>query len=162
MPFASVRRKYLKPKETDFEPTTIGEHIQKRRRLLKLTQKAVARLLGVNQASVIHWERGDFQPTRAPTLSRIIQFLGYDPLPADATIPDRLRQKRRRLGWGQQELADQLGVDRCSITDWENGRTVLLRAHRQLIARFTGLSEAEVDAAMRRRWNNSHSRATPE
>ena len=66
LPLGRVTRKCLKPKDTDFEPKTVGEHIKKRRLVLKLTQTAVARKLGVSQASLINWERGDFQPTRAP------------------------------------------------------------------------------------------------
>jgi len=77
----------LKPKETDFEPETVGDHVRKRRLLLKLTQKAVAQILKVSQFSIINWERGDFQPTRAPTLHRIIEFLGYDPRPKARRFP---------------------------------------------------------------------------
>jgi len=49
----------------------------------------------VSQFSVINWERGACQRTAAPTLRRIIEFLGYDPLPAGTIIPERLRAKRR-------------------------------------------------------------------
>ena len=51
--FAPIRLKALKPKETDFEPQTIGDHIRKRRLLLKLTKKAVAGILKVSQFSII-------------------------------------------------------------------------------------------------------------
>ena len=160
MPFAPVRCKCLKPKDTDFEPRTIGEHVKKRRLLLKLTQKAVAHILGVTQFSIINWERGDFQPCRAPTLCRIIAFLGYDPLPVGASLPERLRAKRRYLGWGQRALARHLGVNPCTIKDWEGGGLILKRSQRVLVARFLGLPEQEMNAAMRRQWNDSHSRIT--
>jgi DNA-binding XRE family transcriptional regulator len=118
--------------------------------------------LEVTQFSVINWERGDFQPCRARTLARIIAFLGYDPLPPGVAIPERLRQKRRLLGWGQQQLAAYLGVDRCSITSWECGGTIMAKAHRRRVARFVQVPEHELDAAMRKQWNNSHRRPTPE
>lgn len=56
----------------------VGEHIKKRRLLLKLTQNTVASLLNVSQFSTINWERGDFQCSNVFTLHRIIEFLGYD------------------------------------------------------------------------------------
>ena len=156
MPSGPISLKSLRRKETDFELQTIGDHIRKRRLELKLTQKAVARSLRVSQFSVMNWERGQFQPSRAPTLRRIIGFLGYDPLPAGTTIPERLRAKRREMGWGQRELAEHLGVDRCTVTGWEAGGTTMKRVHRVLVARLLGLSEAELVADMAIRWNESH------
>jgi len=151
-----ITLKALKPKETDFEPRTIGEHVKKRRLLLNLTQKAVARALKVTQFSIINWERGDFQPSSVFTLHRIIGFLGYDPLPHGETIPERLRAKRRQLGWGQRELADHLGVDGCTIKNWELGGTIMKRSHRTRIARFLGLAEGDLMQEMAARWNANH------
>ena len=73
-----VTFKALKPKETDLEPRTVGEHIKKRRLLLMLTTQAIARLLNISQFSVINWERDEFQPSKVVTLHRVIEFLGYD------------------------------------------------------------------------------------
>ena len=154
--FVPIRLKALKTKETDFEPQTVGDHIRERRLLLKLTQKALASVLKVSQFSIINWELGRFQPTKASTLHRIIEFLGYDPLPKGQTIPERLRQKRRLMGWGQRELAEHLGVDRCTITGWELGGTILKRSHRSMVARFLGLAEVDLTCEMGDRWNKNH------
>jgi len=151
----------LRRKETDFEPQTIGEHIKKKRLALGLTQKAVAKLIRVTEFSVIHWENAEHQPRNAPTLQRIIRFLGYDPLPAKTTIPDLLRANRRQQGWGQRELAKHLGVDPATVANWESGGTILKYRHRQLVATLLGLPERETQESMRRRWNMSHARATP-
>ena len=160
MPWVPVTFKCLKPQETDFEPETLGEHVKKKRLLLRLTQKVTAHRLKVSQSSIIHWEHGDFQPSRVTTVYRIIEFLGYDPLPKGETIPERLRQKRRELGWGQRELATHFGVDRCTVTAWEGGGTIMNKAHRRMVARFLGLPESQLDREMRRRWNDSHGRPT--
>jgi transcriptional regulator with XRE-family HTH domain len=153
-----IRLNALKPKETDFEPQTLGDHIRKRRLLLQLTKKAVAGILKVSQFSIINWERGEFQPSNVTTLHRIIEFLGYDPLPEGETIPERLRQKRRLMGWGQRELAEHFGVDRCTVTGWELGGTILKRSHRSMVARFLGLAEADLTCEMGDRWNENHSK----
>ena len=151
-----IRLKALKRKETDFEPQTVGDHIRKRRLLLKLTQKAVAGILKVSQFSIINWERGNFQPTKASTLHRTIEFLGYDPLPKGQTIPERLRQTRRQMGWGQRELAEHIGVDRRTVSGRELGGTILRRSHRSMVARFLGLPEADLRGEMSDRWNKNH------
>lgn len=49
LPFAPIMLKSLKRKDTVFEPQTVGEHIKKRRFLLKLIQKAVGGILKVSQ-----------------------------------------------------------------------------------------------------------------
>jgi len=46
--------KSRKPKKTDFEPRTLGEHIRKRRMQLGLTQVQAAAQIGVSAASVLN------------------------------------------------------------------------------------------------------------
>lgn len=38
----------------------------------------------------------------------------------------------------------------------------MVKGHRRMVARFLGLPEAGVYADMRKRWNDSHQRATPD
>ena len=129
-----------------------GEPIQR----AKLTQKAVAGILKVSRFSIINWERGEFQPSEVATLHRIIEFLRYHPLPVGQTIPERLRQQRRLMGWCQRELAEHFGVDRCTVTGWELDGTILKRSHRSMVARFLGLAEADLICEMGDRWNKNH------
>jgi DNA-binding XRE family transcriptional regulator len=76
--FAPIRLKTLKPKETDFERHTLGEHLRKRRLELKLTRKEVADLLGVNAWTILNWEKS---LTEAPMASipAIARLLGCYP-----------------------------------------------------------------------------------
>jgi DNA-binding transcriptional regulator YiaG len=133
--------KSLRTKDYEFEPTTIGEHIKKKRLQLKLTQKQVAKQLGVTEFSVLNWEVGDNQPDDAPILSRVIRFLGYDPLPTGWTIPELLRAKRRELGMGQRELAEHLGVDPKTVLYWEQGGRIGQKRHRRVLADFLEIPE---------------------
>lgn len=150
-----IELKALKRKKTDFELRTVGDHVRKRRLELGLTQKAVAKALRVTEFTIINWEKRGLTPPTT-TMGRVIKFLGYDPLPAGQTIAERLRQKRRLMGWGQRELAEHLGVDRCTVTGWELDGTILKRSHRSMVARFLGLAEADFTSEMRDRWNESH------
>ena len=156
--FVPIRLKALKAKETDFESQTIGDHIHKRRLLLKLTQKALASVLKVSQYSIINWERGKFQPTKASTLHRIIEFLGYDPLPKGQTISERLRQQPPTDGLGPTGACRLLWSGSLTVTGWELGGTILKRSHRSMVARFLGLAEADLTCEMGYRWNESHSK----
>lgn len=157
-----VTLKCLKPKKTDFEPRTLGEHIKKKRLELGLTQKEASQHLGVTPFTVINWENGLRKPAirHVPAICR---FLGYHPeLPAPKTLPERLAARRRELGWTQRVAAKKLGVDPGTWSDWERGGTIMANAHRRMIARFLGLSEDEVYFAMQQRWNDSHGHATRE
>jgi DNA-binding transcriptional regulator YiaG len=60
------------------EPKTLGEHVRRRRLQLHLFQADLAKLFGVDIASVRNWEQGVFEPAKAIE-PRIIAWLGYDP-----------------------------------------------------------------------------------
>jgi transcriptional regulator with XRE-family HTH domain len=154
--FHRVELKSLIPKPYDFEPTTFGEHVRKRRLILGLTQAEVATQLGVNEYTVGNWENDETKPVLG-FLKRVIAFLGYDPEPPKPqTVAEHLKAKRRELGWSQKETARHLGVDPCTWSSWESGGTIMALAHRRLVARFLGLSEAVVYAGMKKRWSDSH------
>ena len=59
-------------------PSTIGEHIKKRRLELGFEQEQVAAEVGVTWLSVSNWERGIYRPAKKAMVP-IIAFLGYDP-----------------------------------------------------------------------------------
>jgi transcriptional regulator with XRE-family HTH domain len=154
--------KALKLKEPSFEPQTLGSHLKKKRLDLGLTQKEAGKRLGVTQYTVMNWEFGLCEPALHRLLA-IRRFLGYELEPVALTsLAEHLAAKRRQLGWTQKQAARTLGVDPSTWSVWEAGGTVMSKAHRLLVARFTGLSEAAVYAAMRKRWNDSHNRATPQ
>jgi DNA-binding XRE family transcriptional regulator len=52
----------------------------------------------------------------------IIQFLGYNPLPAASSLPERLVTARRAFGLSQRKMAEKLGVDPATLMGWEAGR----------------------------------------
>ena len=86
--------------------------------MLGITQRDAAASLKITVTTLLNWELGKRQP-RIQYIPAVVEFLGYDPLPQPQAIPERLRQKRRRMGWGQRELANYLGVDRSTVTAWE-------------------------------------------
>jgi DNA-binding transcriptional regulator YiaG len=80
LPFAAVTLKALKPKETDVQPQTLGEHLRTRRLTLGLSQAEAGLRLGASQFTVMNWELERRWP-RAKRWAAILAFLGYDPRP---------------------------------------------------------------------------------
>jgi transcriptional regulator with XRE-family HTH domain len=145
-----VRLKYLKSKDLLPAPTTLGEHIRQRRLKLKLTLKEAAKLLGTDECSVINWEKGRTVP-KVYRLPAIIRFLGYNPLPEPRTISERLVAKRLERGWPRKLGARHLGIDVSTLRDWEQGKVILFRKHRRLVAKVLGIPESELDGEMQDR-----------
>jgi transcriptional regulator with XRE-family HTH domain len=85
-------------------------------------QKEVAGQLGVHVESVKNWERGASSPT-IHQVPKIIEFLGYDPEPEPAALPERIAYARCRLGLTQESLAKAIGVNPVTVYRWEKGNS---------------------------------------
>jgi len=148
--------KSLIPKEYEFEPKTLGEHILKRRLFLNLTQVELAEQFSVSLFTVCNWETKKTVP-RISQIPTLIKFLGYDPTNTTPnTIAKQLLFKRRRLGWTQKMAAKNLGVDPCTWSSWECGGTIMTHKHRRQIASFLVINEEIVNENMKKQWNERH------
>jgi transcriptional regulator with XRE-family HTH domain len=152
-----IHLKCRKPKDYADEPQTIGEHIKKRRLETGLTQAQAAARLGVSASALLHWETGKKLPLPR-MLGQLTSFLGYDPFPAPATIPERLFNERQKRGWSIRAAARQVGVDPGTWGDWERGGLIFYLSHRTKLAQFLGLDLQRLDEEMRTRWNKKHRR----
>ena len=110
MPWLPITLKCLKRKEPDFEPRTLGEHLKRCRLQRKLNQTGAARVVGVNPSTILNWENGHSEPP-VEAMPALLGFLGYDPLPAPKTLPERLLAKRRAMGWSIRKAARKFGID---------------------------------------------------
>jgi DNA-binding transcriptional regulator YiaG len=61
------------------EPTTLGQHLKKKRFGAGVRQKEAAQILRICARTLSLWECDRLVPT-APYHTRIIKYLGYDPL----------------------------------------------------------------------------------
>jgi len=155
LPWVPITLKCLKRKEADFEPRTLAEHVKRLRVQRGLTQYQTARLLKVSSWTIRKWENGHTTPPVA-YLPALIRFLGYDPFPQAHTLPERLRAKRRAMGWSIRAAARGIGVDAGAWSDWEEGGVILFRNHRRLVAQLLDLPIEQIDEEMRSRWNAAH------
>ena len=49
----------------------------------------------------------------------ITAFLGYAPFPEPTSVAEQLKAYRRRTGWSVKRLARHLGIDECTVGNWE-------------------------------------------
>lgn len=121
-----------------------------------MKQTEVAELFNVTNFTVGNWENGHAEPKFCQT-PILIKFLGYDPVNLNPkSIAELLFAKRRELGWSQRVVARNLGVDPCTVKDWEGGGTIMKHDHRRLVALFLGIAEEVVNEIMKKQWNVRH------
>jgi transcriptional regulator with XRE-family HTH domain len=99
----------------------LGDHTRSRRLDRSLLQKSVAEQIGVDKTTVHNWECNATIP-EVRYIPAIIQFMGYNLVPAAKALPERLAAARRALGLSQRKMAAKLGVDPTTLMGWEAGR----------------------------------------
>ncbi len=112
--------------------------MRKRRLDLKLLQRQVALILGVEEVTIWNWENNHSSP-QLHYIPRIIKFLGYVPFDNQPkTLGERIVNYRRLSGITQKELANYLGVDPTTLARWERGKSQPLKTQfAKLKALFT-------------------------
>lgn len=100
-------------------PTTIGEHLRRRRMDLGLYQAQVARQLQVTEDCITYWENGRNQP-RLCQYPAIIAFLGYYPFDHETeSLGGKIRRYKYEHGLSNEKFAKLLGVDEGTVARWE-------------------------------------------
>jgi site-specific DNA recombinase len=102
------------------ELNTLGDHLLRRRLVLKLLQREVAEQIGVDKASITNWE-GNWSKPGLKYMPAIFRFLGYNPIPPGDGWAERLVQCRTMLGISQKEAAVRIAVDQSTLARWERG-----------------------------------------
>jgi site-specific DNA recombinase len=123
------------------ELNTLGDHLLRRRLVLKLLQRQVAEQIGVDKTSITNWEANRSKPG-VQYMPAIIRFLGYNPLPSSHGWADRLVLCRTALGLSQRDAAAQMDVDPCTLARWERGEREPKGAFAARASRFVAGVEA--------------------
>lgn len=102
------------------EPKTVGNHIRNKRLLENLTQQEVSLFLGIDHKVLANWELRKAFP-QFKYFPKIIQFLGYNPVPLDTTtIQGRILLCCMNKGLTRIQLSRRLGVSLQTLSDWES------------------------------------------
>lgn len=122
VPFCALTLKTAKPPYPE-GLRTIGDHIRKRRLDLRLRQRDVADLIGVERVTVGGWETMGLRPPPA-SLEKVVKFLRCEPKSAAkaSDLVQKLTALRRRLRLARSEMAEKLGISYGTIWSWEQGR----------------------------------------
>jgi transcriptional regulator with XRE-family HTH domain len=145
---AGLRSQFKSPKYPK-QLNTLGEHIRTRRLDLELLQKQVAAQVGVDTTTIWNWQSNATSP-QVHDMPRIIEFLGYNPLPVPELFGEQILSVRKALGLIQRAMSKQLGVDSTTLARWENGER---RPSRKFLMVFQGfldrtMCDMEVDSSV--------------
>ena len=69
------------------------------------------------QMSLVNWELNYHQPA-LKFMPKIVEFLGYDPLPRPKGLMDELDRYRVLKGWSINRLAQEVGVPHVCLIYW--------------------------------------------
>ena len=138
LPGVKARLRATKPEVAALQADTLAARLKRRRKESGLRQVDAAELLGVIEATVVHWEAGiQPEPRYYPA---IIRFLGYEPWPEPASLPGTLRAARLRQGLSIAAAASAIQADEGTWGKWERGTAQPSRGHQMRIAAFVDLS----------------------
>src|ERR1017187_4610659 len=96
LPFRHFELRAVRPRPSQYpkQISSLGDNIRTRRMDLKLLQKQVADQIGVHELTITSWE-GNAAIPEVRYMPAIIQFLGYNPLPAASSLAECLATARR-------------------------------------------------------------------
>jgi DNA-binding XRE family transcriptional regulator len=138
------------------EPTTLGQHLKKRRFLAGIRQSEAAQQLGVSKRTLSTWETDRVYPAWAYQ-PRLVTYLGYDPFSdptlgrpkgnetscvailspdAPVTLGQKLKQCRLKLRKTRKQMALELGISVKTLWGWETDHRKPAIQSRKQIAKF--------------------------
>lgn len=144
------------------EPTTIGQHLRRKRVQLKLHQAQVAKRLEVSTRTLSLWECDQIYPTWEYQ-PRIISFLGSNPFinPAlgdskgnetydvaslvskdTASILARIEKVRVQMKKSRSQFSEELGISAKTIWGWKTGKRSPSHLLRKRIEKFLGYASS--------------------
>jgi transcriptional regulator with XRE-family HTH domain len=111
-----------KPSKIPQNPKKLGDHIKRRRLVLGLVQRDVAKLLGVDTSTITNWEKSHTDP-QLYLIPKVIEFLGYCPDIVEAMTPgEKIRECRKTRGMSQKLMAKLLNIDPATLARWERDK----------------------------------------
>ena len=133
------------PRAYPKELRSIGDHVRKRRLDLKMTQRQVAEIVGVDKTTVWNWERNRTEPLTRH-LPSIALFLGYSPLETSGqSLGERLRDYRRKSGLSQKKLAREIGIDPSTLSRLEKNSPRCFKKVEEIASSFLRKADSRED-----------------
>ena len=145
------------------EPTSLGQHLRKKRFDMGMRQTQAADILNVSNRTLSLWETDRIYPAWA-FQPRIIAYLGHDPFTnpalgmpkgnetqsvailapeAPATIGQKIQQQRLKMRKNRKECAKELGVSVKTLRSWETNSRQPSKQLRQKLINFLEIAPLE-------------------
>ena len=114
----------------------IGQRMRMRRHELGLTLQDVARELGVQNSTILRYEKGQVRKIKLPVIESIASALQVSPAwligksddphegvdnTTQTELGDRIKQRRKELGLTLEEVGNAVGVGKSTVKKWETG-----------------------------------------
>jgi len=109
---------------------------------LGVSQRQLARRLGVSKRSVELWERDEVGPGRELMLL-VTGFLGYEAERSAESVVSELAAYRRANRLTLAELSRRLGVHATVVARWESGQRVPKRPMTRRVKEFLQIARAQ-------------------
>jgi len=124
------------------EPTTLGQHLKKKRFMAGIRQKEAAVKLGVSNRTLSLWETDRVSPAWA-FQPRLVAYLGFDPFNeptlrtpkgnesscvaffspnTPVSIGQKIKEFRLKSRKTRKQMASELGVSIKTLWGWETNR----------------------------------------
>jgi DNA-binding XRE family transcriptional regulator len=109
---------------------TLGQRLRKARSIKGLQVREVASAAEICNHTLSGWENDKHKPTQPGKLKRVVDVLGIsmeyvlDPLPANASLSEKLVYYRWCQGWTQKEMAKWLGISEDYLGDAEKSKYI--------------------------------------
>lgn len=120
----------------------LGDHLLKRRLDLGLTRKAAAAQMGLDPESLENWEKGRTPPA-VRFFPKLIELLGYNPLPEPRTRGEAIARERTSRGFSRKALAEVVGVDEATVRRLEIDRPRTAIRPMKMVCQFLGVSATD-------------------
>jgi transcriptional regulator with XRE-family HTH domain len=124
------------------EPTTLGEHLRKKRFSAGFRQLEAAQILGVSNRTLSLWETDRVYPAWA-SQPRLITYLGYDPFndptlgrpkgnepscvaflsqSGPLSLGHQIMKRRLEMRKNRKQCAEEMGISAKTLHAWETNR----------------------------------------
>ena len=129
-------RPIIPPKGYPANPSTIGEHIRKKRLDGNLILSDLAKIVGVSESTIWNWENGTLPGVKH--VPSIIRYLGYVPFdrPRNICISEKLRYYKLIKGLTIKQLAKEIGCHHEQLMDWMSGKIRPSKRNLEIIEKF--------------------------
>lgn len=137
-----ITKTFINSHNPKFPKSEFSKILLRVRKERGLTQSQAGDAVGVCLATWLHWEKEQFLPPPSPTTAKLVEFLGFNPMP-QATLAERLFALRFEKGWSLHEAAKTIMAGKLTWKKWEANQPVVLGRTSNLAREFLAAFEYE-------------------